>query len=267
MASTRALAHAPWSASKVDLALRCPRAFYYRYIDRVPEIEVMPEARIGKAIHAALEHALKGTPVPEAMAEAQALLDGELSPEKLDRVAGKITAFLARIDDFRARHRVFREAVEVQIAVRDNGSSTAFFAGDALYRGVLDVAFAYDAGCAAIVDHKTGVRLKSLRIADQLQGYAALATASFRNLRRIWLGIHWVNDAAVEWAPPLSATTVQSEIWPRVIEGIEAAALAVEDGPRPAPAEHCLRCSYRSICPAGKDVRLQPVDDDAGDDD
>lgn len=267
MASTRALAKAPWSASKIELALRCPRAFFYRYVDKVPEIEVMPEARIGKAIHAALEHALKGAPMAVAMAEAKNMLDGELSDDKLDRVAEKITAFLSRIHNFRERRRVSREAVEVQIAVRDNATSTAFFAQDALYRGVLDAAFTYDGGNVAIVDHKTGFRLKSLRIADQLQGYAALAAAHFRNVRRVWLGIHWVNDAAVEWAPALAATDIQTEIWPRVVESIEAAALAVEDGPRPAPAEHCLRCSYRTICPAGKEVRLEPVDDDPDPDD
>ena len=51
--STRALIHAPWSASKVATALRCPRLFHFRYIEKVPEPEVMPEARIGKAAEAA----------------------------------------------------------------------------------------------------------------------------------------------------------------------------------------------------------------------
>ncbi len=53
VASTRALAHAPWSASKVQTALRCPRLFHYRYVDKIKEPETMPEARVGKAIHSA----------------------------------------------------------------------------------------------------------------------------------------------------------------------------------------------------------------------
>ena len=64
MPSTRALIRAPWSASKVATALRCPRLFFFRYVEKIPEPEVSPEARIGKAIHAALELALQGTPVP-----------------------------------------------------------------------------------------------------------------------------------------------------------------------------------------------------------
>ena len=60
MPSTRALIHAPWSASKVSTALRCPRLFHFKYIQKIKEPEVMPEARIGKAIHKALEQVFEG---------------------------------------------------------------------------------------------------------------------------------------------------------------------------------------------------------------
>ena len=63
--STRALIHAPWSASKVSTALRCPRLFHFKYVQKLAEPEVMPETRIGKAIHKALEQTLLGTPLPE----------------------------------------------------------------------------------------------------------------------------------------------------------------------------------------------------------
>ena len=33
----------------------------------------------------------------------------------------------------------------------------------------------------------------------------------------------------------------------------EAAALAVDDGPRPNPGSWCDRCSYRGICPASRE--------------
>ncbi|MBZ0238751.1 MAG: PD-(D/E)XK nuclease family protein, partial [Deltaproteobacteria bacterium] len=71
MPSTRALIHAPWSASKVATGLRCPRLFHFKYVEKVPEADVMPEARIGKAVHAALETALGGTPPAEAAATAR----------------------------------------------------------------------------------------------------------------------------------------------------------------------------------------------------
>ena len=66
MPSTRALIHAPWSASKVSTALRCPRLFHFKYIEKIKEPEVMAEARIGKSIHKALELVLQGTPENEA---------------------------------------------------------------------------------------------------------------------------------------------------------------------------------------------------------
>ena len=66
MPSTRALIHAPWSASKVTTALRCPRLFHFKYIEKLKEPEVMPETRIGKSIHKALELVLMGTPIGEA---------------------------------------------------------------------------------------------------------------------------------------------------------------------------------------------------------
>ena len=88
MATTRALGHAPWSASKMAMALRCPRLFHYRYVDKRPEPEVMPEARIGKAVHAALEHALSGMALTEALAKGRDLVVGEIErdEEALDQV-------------------------------------------------------------------------------------------------------------------------------------------------------------------------------------
>ena len=45
--------------------------FHFRYVDKIKEPEVMPEARLGKAIHKALELVLQGTPIPEATAKIQ----------------------------------------------------------------------------------------------------------------------------------------------------------------------------------------------------
>jgi hypothetical protein len=47
---------------------------------------------------------------------------------------------------------------------------------------------------------------------------------------------------------------------PDVLDNIEAAALAVDDGPRPNPGPWCDRCSYRDRCPASKELRYEPVE-------
>lgn len=262
MASTRARAHAPWSASKVQTALRCPREFYYRYVERAPEPEVMPEARVGKAVHAALEDALQGGPIEDAVSRARPALEDDAERDRFDALAASIPAFVARVEGFRRRRRVGRELLEHQLAIRADLGAAAFFAPDAFYRGVFDAAYLYDGDQLAIVDHKTGARSPRADIVEQLQGYAVLAAAHVRAARRVWLGVHWVASASVEWAPPLSHGEVGRTLAPRLMDNIEAAALAVEDGPRPTPSEWCLRCSYRSVCPEGRQARLEPVEDD-----
>jgi CRISPR/Cas system-associated exonuclease Cas4 (RecB family) len=53
---------------------------------------------------------------------------------------------------------------------------------------------------------------------------------------------------------------VHDELVPDLLDNIEAAALAVDDGPRPNAGSWCDRCSYRTVCPASKDIRYEPVE-------
>ncbi|MEZ4368073.1 MAG: PD-(D/E)XK nuclease family protein [Kofleriaceae bacterium] len=266
MASTRALLHAPWSASKVAMALRCPRLFHFKYVDKLPEPEVMPEARIGKAIHAALELVLAGRPLAEAAAEARGPLRDEAEQRRFDQLATGIEPFLRRIGQLRQRRRVVRQLVEYSLAVREDLTATQFYAGDAYYRGVIDAGYLFDADLA-LVDHKTGVRHPGTTINDQLEGYAVLAAAAFRSARRLWLGIHWVADRAMEWGPPVDVAVVRARLEPALLDNIEAAALAVSDGPRTNPGPYCDRCSYRARCPEGQEQRYEPLDEYDDDDD
>jgi hypothetical protein len=262
VASTRALIRAPWSASKVHAALRCPRLFHYRYTEKLPEPEVMPEARIGKAIHAALEQVLLGEALFDATGQLRAALPDEHEQIRFDELSRGIAPFAERIEAFRRQRRIARQLIEFPLAVREDFSATPFHAGDAFYRGIIDAAYVYDSETVAVLDHKTGVRHGSQTIAEQLEGYAVLVAPYFRNARRFWLGVHWVAERAVEWGEPLHSDDIQRRLLPRLLDNIEAAALAVDDGPRPNPGFWCERCSYRSVCPAGNAVRFEPVDDD-----
>ena len=264
--STRALIHAPWSASKVAAALRCPRLFHFKYVERVPEPEVMPEARIGKAIHAALEEALLGLPAEAAAMKARTKLTDEHEQARYDALTGGIAPFAERIAEFRRRRRVQRQLVEYSLAVRDDLSATQFYAGDAFYRGVLDAAYVFEEHSLAVVDHKTGFRVRGHTLRDQLDGYLVLAAAWFRNARQFWLGVHWVADRAIEWSPPVLASEVADRLVPALVDNIEAAALAVDDGPRTNPGPWCDRCSYRGRCPASHEQRWEPIDYDDEDD-
>ncbi len=100
MATTRARLHAPWSASKVQTALRCPREFHYRYVEKLPLPEVMPDTRIGSAIHSALEHTLRGTPYEQAVSDASQKLE-TTDHDKYQTISTKIPPFLQRVNQFR----------------------------------------------------------------------------------------------------------------------------------------------------------------------
>jgi CRISPR/Cas system-associated exonuclease Cas4 (RecB family) len=258
--STRALIHAPWSASKVATALRCPRLFHFRYIEKLKEPEVMPEARIGKAIHKALELVLQGTPIAEATQTVRAELPNETEQARFDGLGTGIAPFASRIAQFRRRRRVARQLVEYSLAVREDLSTTQFYSGDAYYRGVLDLGYLFEDDSIALVDHKTGVRIPGSSITDQLEGYAVLAAAAFRHVRSFWLGLHWVAERAVEWSKPVEPKAILDELVPDLLDNIEAAALAVSDGPRTNPGPWCDRCSYRGVCPDSRDQRYEPVE-------
>jgi hypothetical protein len=258
--STRALIHAPWSASKVATALRCPRLFHFKYITKVKEPEVMPETRIGKAVHKAIELVLQGTAISEATQTVRAELPNETEQVRFDKLGTGIQPFAQRISQFKRRKRVARQLVEYSLAVREDLTTTQFYAGDAYYRGVLDLGYIFEDDSIALVDHKTGSRIPGTSITDQLEGYAVLAASAFKHVRSFWLGIHWIAERAVEWSKPVPQKVIVDERMPNLLDNIEAAALAVSDGPRANPGTYCDRCSYRDLCPESKEHRYEPVE-------
>src|SRR5262249_36909241 len=112
-----------------------------------------------------------------------------------------------------------------------------------------------------------GVRIPGTSITDQLEGYAVLAQSWMKGARRFWLGLHWVAERAVEWGQPVEPDEVQRRLLPSLLDNIEAAALAVDDAPRINAGPWCDRCAYRSICPASREQRFEPVEWEDDDDD
>lgn len=241
------------------MALRCPRLFHFRYVQKIPEPEVMPETRIGKAIHKVIEEHLMGAAIADAIAGARAEL-AEVEQPRFDALVTGIPPLVSRLAQFRKQRRISRQLVEYSLAIREDLTVTQFYAGDAYYRGVLDLGYLFDDDSIALLDHKTGARVPGTSIADQLEGYAVLAAAAFRHARSFWLGVHWVGERAVEWAKPLTAEVIHDRAMPNLLDNIEAAALAVSDGPRPNTGTWCDRCSYRAQCPASRDHRYEPVE-------
>jgi hypothetical protein len=178
------------------------------------------------------------------------------------RLCSGVPEFVERIDDFRKTRHVRRQYVEYSIAIREDLTSVSFYAPAAFFRGIVDAAYLYGDGVVALVDHKSGLRQPNMNITEQLEGYAVLAAYHFRVVKKIWLGVHWVGSGIVDWGRPVEPDEVRERLVPKTFANIEAAALAIADGPRPQTSPWCERCSYRSVCPAGREMRFEPVDDD-----
>ena len=263
MPSLAALRHAPWSSSKVKCAQRCPQEFHFRYVDRIPEPLVSPEQRIGKAIHGVLELVLARRSLAEALELGRKELLHDFERVKFDALAPKVEAFVTRIDAFRARRQPRTEMIEAKLAIDALLQPTDFIAQDAFFRGVLDVGFEWGDGELAVVDHKTGMRRLASDFAEQLEAYATLAVANSPNLKKIWLGVHFVGEAAMEWSAPVPADEVKGAFLPRLLDQIELAARNVAGPAEPRPGSYCAWCSYRAICPAMRNVPVED-DDDVG---
>jgi CRISPR/Cas system-associated exonuclease Cas4 (RecB family) len=235
--------------------------FHFRYVEKIHEPEVWPDARIGKAVHAALEGVLLKQPPAQAIAAQRQNLLNEEEQARYDELSGSVLAFKDRIDAFRSRRRIAREFVEYKLAFKSDLQPTFFVSPDAFFRGVWDLGFLFDDGMLAVVDHKTGIRRTAADYADQLEGYATLAAASMRHVKKVWLGIHFVPDAVMEWTTPVDLQVVRDEYAPRVIAQIDEAARAVGGVGPPATkiSEWCRRCSYRSICPAVRAGALETL--------
>jgi putative RecB family exonuclease len=259
MPSLAALRHAPWSSSKVKCAQRCPQEFHYRYTERIPEPLVSPEQRIGKAIHGVLELVLARRSLEEALELGRKELLHDAEREKYDALGPKVQAFLTRIEAFRQKRRPRVEMIEQQLAIDALLNPTEFIAQNAFFRGVLDVGFEWGDGELAVVDHKTGMRRLASDFAEQLEAYATLAVSNSPHLKRIWLGVHFVGSAAMEWSAPVPVEEVKKEFLPRLLEQVELAARNVAGPAEPRPGPYCAWCSYRAICPAMRNV---PVEED-----
>jgi putative RecB family exonuclease len=260
MPSLAALRHAPWSSSKVKCALRCPQEFHYRYVANIAEPLVSPEQRIGKAIHGVLELVLARRGLEEALELGRKELLHDRERERFDALAPAVSSFIARIEAFRQKRRPRSEMIEHKLAIDALLQPTDFIAQDAFFRGVLDVGFEWGDGELAVVDHKTGERRLASDFAEQLEAYATLAVANSPYLKKVWLGVHFVGEAAMEWSAPVPVDEVKTAFLPRLVDQIELAARNVAGPAEPRPGPYCAWCSYRAICPAMRNV---PVEEDA----
>ena len=267
----------PWSHSKVQLAEKCPKAFKKKYVDRSGSKEG-PEARVGTAAHAYLEHRLDPKLHDEAVAvaiaqhkaaeELPAAIEGiskmlalqkaktavkgmtTLELETLHERNTSSEEYIKRTEAFRNKSLVRHEGYEVDLAIRMDGSPCDYEDSDALIRGSIDHLIEQVDYKALIIDHKSGKTKTLDKYMAQLNTYKVLTVQNRPHLRSAQAGVHHIQDASLIWQRADSKEQVQRVLLPWLVRRIEQAALSLDGYPAKVTAL-CPWCDYHLQCEEG----------------
>ena len=155
-----------WSFSFLSCYLNCPFDAYHRYVVKdIPYVET-PQQKAGNEVHKALEHRLKGKPLPKELHRHEHWV------KPLER---------------------YTIEPELRLGITTEGKPTDFFAKDVWGRGKIDVPIV-EGDNAVILDWKNG---KVWEDPFELRVQAVLLKAKYPNLKRIQGSYVWLNESRV----------------------------------------------------------------------
>jgi RecB family exonuclease len=252
------------SPSRLETWDRCPAAYWFEYVCRLPQpIGDQRPRLLGSVAHALLEaylhEALRtGTRPPLATlpALAAALLEHgrvpdastDLVREAAELVARWLAQWVAPVE-----HVV---AGEHALAVDANGERVAWDAPEAFLRGRLDLV-AVTTPHATVLDWKSGWASEDeegLRLAWAPGLYAALLWAWAPRLETVSVEYHYLRTGRVARVALTRAEAAETLGWARALAARIAAALAAPHdagGFPPRPSTACGTCPWVNRCPAG----------------
>lgn len=203
------LRYAPWSTSKADVAKQCPHKFYLQYVKKTATGAVPNTyARVGKAVHTAMELILQGAPVAQGFKigiESQALVSSEVDTVKDLIPAAK--KFIAQYKGYCLAHAALPPVVEQKLGVDVNGNPTKFFDNATCFlRGVVDLSVQFRGkNDILIIDHKTGSEKDFSHYANQFAAYRLLLKAKYPTLESAYVGLNYLSaDKMVLLPTPFS---------------------------------------------------------------
>lgn len=249
------LEHSPWSPSKADLALRCPRAFKYRYVDRIKTDSKGSAAKVGTAAHKAQELVIEGASVKEAFDLTLAEFDHELTSQESEQVssfAAAVEAFNKYLHSFKAKHRVTEIHAEKPWAINAEFKPCDYADKEALIRGIVDLVLVLDSGQIVIIDHKSGKKKPVANYANQLDTYAIFALAHYPNAKAVQCAIHFMAHEKVEWYVLRKRTDILSTLHPWLIDLLNKRAKGLEGFSPVVRKWTCGWCDFLKVCPEGK---------------
>jgi len=247
------LDYAPWSLSKATLASSCSQAFKYRYVDKATSERSGSAAKVGVAVHLALELLLKEqvTSIDKALASAVSDDDNELTTKEAEQVRAyysNIQSFLDKVSAFTDKHPTKKILVEEEWGIDKYFKPCGFKDPNALFRGIVDWGLLLDSGQLIIIDHKSGRHRAVSYYGAQLDAYSVMGLSKYPTVTSIQSAIHFVKSNTVEWAAPRTAKYVTEVLRPWLEAFLNAKGNAVSEF-YTNPGKACRWCDYKSICP------------------
>jgi putative RecB family exonuclease len=253
------------SPSRLEAWDRCPAAYRFEYVLRLPQPVGDQRPRLlGSVAHALLEDYLRETlrtgerpPLAGVAAIAAGLLEhggvpgagADLIREAADLVTRWLTRWIAPVESI--------VAVERALAVDRRGAHVEWDAPDAFIRGRLDLVTVAGPH-ATVLDWKSGwvsEDEEGLRVAWAPGLYAALLWAWAPRLEDVSIEYHYLRTGRIARVALTRADAAETLGWARALASRIATALAAPDDPAgfpPSPSTACGTCPWVNRCPAGQ---------------
>ncbi|MHB8507759.1 MAG: ATP-dependent helicase [Candidatus Dormibacteria bacterium] len=241
------------SYSKLDLYQRCPRAYQYAHVYRLPA-RPAPEAEFGVAVHNALRTILDDSrqallvdpsgPAQGPLAESLRVFDEQFNSS---RFSDPVNADLWQ-EKGRAMIRALHQKGWLsgrQLHVPPEQPFTLRLPGF-MVRGVID-RIDREGARYRVVDYKTGEVKQDWQLERDMQlGIYAMAAEQVFGLKPVDLVMCYLEDAL---EVPVLKTTSQLQADQQMVEEAAAGIIAEDFTPRPEPWK-CRHCDYRLVCDA-----------------
>ena len=238
--------HAPYSYTKLALYEKCPQAWKFHYIDKIPEKD-SASLIVGRMVHEAVAEYIN------SLIKSQNQTNLSILDQIIDKYRANAGAYSSEFEEYVEGMRqiilppVSEAAVEAKVAVNRSWRPVEY--NKAFLRGRIDFLY-HNGGTVVITDWKTNryIPPQSKILEDrQLKVYALLTsvltpTDNFvvqLSYLRYGGGHHRIVELELE-------DLEETKDWVlRTVDKIES-----EEEWKPTPGAHCNWCSYIDRCPA-----------------
>ena len=227
----------PYSMSRLTEYERCPQKFWFKYVQKLPEIQDNAGFR-GQVIHKAIATALSGGDWEDILSELE--LDDIDNARYMVDSAVRYSKQLGRI-----------VGIETKFAIDEGGNLVEWFNSDGFVRGIIDLITEDSQGNWMIWDWKTG-HTKPTKFQIFLYAWA-VQKALKRTISKVGYILLGSSDI-LEFDVSEEELKITERKLNKLIKTLEN-----DDKFEPTPGTHCAYCSYVSICPLASEVGVKDI--------